>query len=151
MKLNYENIKEQGLFKVLVQFIKFGIIGVANTLISLGTYYLLVFLGVNYLIANTAGFILGTANAYYWNNKYVFKKKENEKRSAAESGIKVFVSYGVTYLISTVLLYFWVDILGISKNIAPIISVFITTPLNFLLNKLWAFKSKNKEEAKDNG
>lgn len=150
MKIKYNQIKEQGIFNVLFQFVKFGIVGISNTLISLGIYYLLTLININYLIANTAGFFGGTFNAYYWNNKYVFKKKENEKRSIVQSGIKVFLSYGITYLISTFLLYLFVDILCISKIVAPIIGIIFTTPLNFLLNKLWAFKCNDKEVSKYN-
>lgn len=126
---------------LFIQFIKFGLVGVSNTIISVGTYYLLMYLGMQYILANTIGFILGTLNAYYWNNKYVFKKGEDEHRSNTKSVIKVFISYGITFILSTVLLYLWVDILGISTMIAPIINLIITIPLNFILNKLWAFKS----------
>lgn len=130
---------------VILQFIKFGIVGVSNTLVSLIIYYIFIFLGAHYIIANTAGFILGTLNAYFWNNKFVFKKQQTEKRSHTKTGIKVFAAYGITYLLSTVLLILWVDILGISQAIAPIINVCVTTPLNFVMNKLWAFNERENE------
>jgi len=38
------------------------------------------------------------------------------------------------------LLYLWVDIVGISNIIAPLINIIMIIPLNFLLNKLWVFK-----------
>ena len=53
--------------KIGVQFIKFGMVGVSNTVVSLATYYLFTFFGVHYLIANALGFvtgIIGTANSY---------------------------------------------------------------------------------------
>lgn len=126
----------------IIQLIKFGIVGISNTAISLVVYYIFMYLGAHYILANTMGFILGTINAYYWNNKYVFKKKKNEERSLVKVGTKVFISYGFTFLLSTVLLYLLVDIGGISKLVAPIINLVITIPINFLLNKLWAFKIK---------
>ena len=46
-------IKRDELKQIIVQFIKFGIIGVSNTLINIGIYYILVFVGVHYIIANT--------------------------------------------------------------------------------------------------
>ena len=67
--------------KIGVQFIKFGMVGVSNTVVSLATYYLFTFFGVHYLIANALGFVTGTLNAYYWNSKFVFKEE------AKESGI----------------------------------------------------------------
>ncbi|MCI8514227.1 MAG: GtrA family protein [Lachnospiraceae bacterium] len=122
------------------QFIEFGIVGVLNTAISLITYYICIHFGMHYLLANTMGFIFGTANAYLWNSKIVFKKKEEENRSVIKTGTKVFLVYGFSYLLSTLLLALWVDVFGIPEKAAPIINVFITTPLNFLMNKFWAFR-----------
>lgn len=119
------------------QLIKFSIVGVSNTLISLGVYYGFLFLGVNYLIANTAGFVISVLNAYYWNNKYVFKKTSSGHKKAL---IKTFLAYGSTFLLSTFLMFIMVDCMGLSKLIAPLISLIITIPLNFLMNKFWAFK-----------
>ena len=127
-----------------LQFIKFGMVGVSNTAISLIVYYFFVFLGAHYTIANVFGFIVGTLNAYYWNNKYVFKKAENETRNATNSVVKVFISYGFTLLLSTVLLTLWVDVYHVSEVVAPIINLLVTIPLNFVLNKFWAFRSKRK-------
>lgn len=130
------NSKED-FYKLVKQFIKFGIVGVSNTLLSLAIYYILVFINVNYLIANIIAFIISVLNAYYWNNKYVFKSNNN---STFKKLIKVYLSYGITFVLGTVLLYVMVDYMHISKYIAPIINLIITIPLNFLLNKLWAFK-----------
>lgn len=119
------------------QFFKFGLVGVSNTLISLGTYYLLYFVGVNYLVANAVGFVVSVLNSYYWNNKYVFKKTQNGHLKPL---LKTFLSYGSTFLMSTVLLFALVQYVGISEVAAPIICIAITTPINFVINKLWAFK-----------
>lgn len=126
-------------FNVLViQFIKFGIVGLSNTTISLLTYYILIFLGSHYLIANTAGFLLSVVNAYYWNNKYVFRERLEE--DSKKAFIKVLLSYGLSFGISTVLIWILVNVLYISEWIAPILRLVVTVPLNFLLNKVWAFK-----------
>lgn len=129
------NIKESK--NVIVQFVKFGVVGVSNTLISLFIYYFLVYFNVNVVAANTAGFIVSVLNAYFWNNKYVFKKSESGNLKPL---IKTFASYGSTFLLSTILLIIMVYHLNISKNIAPIINLIVTIPLNFLLNKFWTFK-----------
>lgn len=135
--------KNKKKHQTLVQFVKFGFVGVSNTLVSLAVYYLCIFFGIYYIVANALGFIFGTLNAYFWNNKYVFKQTGKETRPAVQTGIKVFIAYGISFLLSTVLLYLWVDVLSISAQIAPIINVCITTPFNFLMNKLWAFKGEN--------
>lgn len=135
--------KVQSLFRQIFtpdgikQFIKFGLVGVSNTIVSFAVYYCLYFIGVYYLIANLTGFFVSVLNSYYWNNKYVFQKKKNGNIKAL---LKTYMSYGSTFLLSTALLYFFVEFLNISPGIAPIISTLIVIPINFLLNKLWAFK-----------
>lgn len=119
------------------QFIKFGIVGVLNTTIALVIYYIFIWINRDlYIVGNAVGFIISVMNAYYWNNKYVFSKKA---KGNIKPLIRSFIVYGFTFLLSTGLLYFWVYI-GISEIIAPLINLCITVPLNFIFNKLWAFK-----------
>lgn len=123
--------------KIIIQFIKFGMVGASNTLISLLIYYILIYFNINYVIASTVGFIVSVLNSYYWNNKYVFNKSDDGN---LKSLIKTFVSYGATFVLSTILLIIMVDYLSISQILAPILNLVITIPLNFVLNKFWAFK-----------
>ena len=139
--------EKKGLWALALQFVKFGIVGVSNTLINLGIYYILIFLKVNYIAANTVGFIISVLNAYYWNNKYVFKSKGKIRwKDHLKPLLKVYASYGITFVLSTVLLYVFVHYMHISKITAPIINLFITTPINFLLNKFWAFGKKSNKK-----
>ena len=124
------------------QFLKFGIVGFSNTLISLLTYYILVYFGVHYLIANAAGFVLSVVNSYFWNSKYVFKDKQES--SGARAFSKVFVSYLISFCLSSLLIYLFVQVLEISEYLAPILRLIITIPINFFMNKLWAFREKMK-------
>lgn len=119
------------------QFIKFGLVGLSNTAISMSLYYALVYLGVNYLVANLIGFMISVLNSYYWNNRYVFNKTEEGHLKPI---LKTYMAYGSTLLLSTFLLYLMVQQLGISQWIAPLLNLAITIPINFLINKLWAFK-----------
>ncbi len=137
MKFSHKYKNKKEFFDFCKQFIKFGLVGVSNTLISLVIYYILVYFNVNYIVANTIGFIVSVLNSYYWNNKYVFDKTE---RGTVKPLIKVFMSYGSTFLLGTFLLFLMVQVIGISELIAPLINLVITIPINFLLNKFWAFK-----------
>ena len=131
---------QSGFLKIIIQFVKFGIIGASNTLISLGICYLFLWIDSKFLIAGyTVGFIAGVLNAYYWNQRYVFSGAKKERFAKL---IKSFVSYGATFLLGLVLLNVMVEQLSVSENIAPVLNLFVTVPLNFLLIKLWAFKEK---------
>lgn len=129
----------------LIQFIKFAIIGFSNTLISYLVYAAGVYLGLHYMLANVLGFVISVLNSFYWNNKYVFRQEEGG-RNTLHALAKTFLSYGATGLVlANILLYLWVDILHISEYLGPIINLMVTVPLNFLLNKFWAFRSDRKE------
>lgn len=145
-KITKIEIKEE-VWEGLVQFVKFGLVGFSNTVISYATYYILVPFGCNKYVASVIGFILSVVNAFYWNNSYVFKKENNEERSPVLAFIKLFLSYaGTGLLLHNALLWLFVDIMHINEYIAPIMNLFITIPTNFLLNKFWAFR-KNKKES----
>lgn len=156
------------------QFIKFGIVGVSNTLISQGVYAVIVYLGGNYMFAYVMGFILSVLNAYYWGNKYVFKEDKNaEKRVWWKVLLKTYVAYFWGFIVSAVLLVFWVDIVKISRFMYPLEAVvkswgftkvdakmlgelvaaplnwIITIPMNFVINKYWAYSQKRAGDAQN--
>ncbi len=129
------------------QFVKFALIGVSNTLISYLIYVLFLLLGFHYLVGQYVGFVVATLNSFFWNNRFVFQKKEGEQRNPIWALIKVFLAYGVSgLLLAPLLLIFWCEVLHVSEFLAPILNIFIVTPINFVLNKLWAFRTK-KEDA----
>lgn len=135
----------------LVQFIKFGLIGVSNTAISYGLNVLVLFLMKpydlwwDYIVGNMVAFFLSVLWSYYWNSRFVFTLGEGEQRSHLKALLKTYVSYGFTGIILTNLLSsLWIK-LGMSKFIAPLVNLIISVPLNFVLNKLWAFRSSGSD------
>ena len=138
--------KKRQTFK---EFLQFGLVGVSNTIISYLLYVVTLLLvsksGVkfDYIIANIVSWLLSVLWSFYWNNKFVFKKEEGEKRNIWAALFKTYVSYGFTGLIlNNILSVVWVSVLHISKMLAPIINLVISIPINFFMNKLWAFGKK---------
>jgi len=141
----------QEKYDALMQFVRFGIVGLSNTLISYVLYSgsliafqkLDVFPKVDYLIAQIIAFVLSVLWSFYWNNKMVFVKQDGEKRSMWKALLKTYVSYSFTGLfLNSILLVLWIDVLGISEFIAPLINLIVSVPVNFLINKFWAFKTE---------
>ena len=135
----------------LVQFVKFGLVGVTNTAISYVINILVLkllqpyHLPWDYVAGNVTAFVLSVLWSFYWNNKYVFKKGEGQTRSLGKALLKTYVSYSLTGIVlANVLSYVWVDVLGISKYVAPLINLVISIPLNFIINKFWAFKTQSQ-------
>ena len=138
--------KKRQTFK---EFLQFGLVGVSNTIISYLLYVVTLLLvsksGVkfDYIIANIVSWLLSVLWSFYWNNKFVFKKEEGKKRNIWAALFKTYVSYGFTGLIlNNILSVLWVSVLHISKMLAPIINLVISIPINFFMNKLWAFGKK---------
>ena len=124
----------------LLQFIKFGLVGVSNTLVAWICYYLFLWIDEDlYIVGSVVGGIVSIANAFYWNDKFVFKSNNNDWRSKLKRLGKTYISYGGTSLFGLFLLWVEVRFLGVSKVIAPPLNLIITIPLNFMLNRNWTF------------
>lgn len=134
--------------KAVVQFLGFCIVGVSNTLLSYGLNVLALLLlkpyavRWDYFAANGFAFVLSVLWSFYWNNKYVFTENKSG-RSVWRTLLKTYVSYSVTGLIlSNILSYVFIQWMGISKYIAPMLNLLISVPVNFLINKFWAFRAE---------
>jgi len=158
----------------LIQFIKFGLVGVSNTLVNYVVYIIFFSIGVPYLIANAIGFIVSVLNAYFWGSRFVFKEdKTKEKRVWWKVLLKTYASYLLGFFLNTFLLWVWVDVVkvgqyfgfvgdifnqilslfgGMPKTydtetlsgvVGPIINIFVVVPINFVINKFWAYRQKN--------
>lgn len=130
---------------ILIQFLKFGIVGLVNALVYFVVYYCFYLLNERlYLVGNIVGWIVSVANSFYWNRKFVFKGAKEEKSAVLVRALKTYISYGVTFLLSTIMLYIEVDVLYWSAILCPVLNPIIITPINFLLNKYWAFTKGNE-------
>jgi len=126
----------------IIQFLKFGLVGGLNTILSYSItnlgYYVL---GFHEQICNIVAFIITVFISFLLNRKFVFKKDNNEEGKFLNSLLKVYASYSITGLILTaILLFIEESVLGIPHYIATLINLIFTIPINFLLNKFWAFK-----------
>ena len=118
-----------------VQFLKFGAVGVTNSIITFVVYSILVFCGSNYLVANVIGYCVGVVNSYVWNSKFVFKQQQSKVLFT-----KFVLVNLITLSINTVLLYILIDKLNYGKYVGQLMTISISMMLNFMLNKLWTFK-----------
>ena len=136
------------VINTLAQFIKFGMVGAINTILS----YLIT--NINYYvfnlhaqISNVIAFVITVFISFMLNSKYVFKA---EKQNIWKVLIKVYASYSITGLFLTaILIHIEEEVFGIPHYIATLMNLLITIPLNFILNKYWAYKNnKIKEDDK---
>ncbi|MBE7056966.1 MAG: GtrA family protein [Ruminococcaceae bacterium] len=131
------------------EFLSFCLVGGLNTLVSLIVFSILVLItGVSKeeatlltIILNVISDIAGGINSYLWNRFWVFKKSNT---STKESLPKFVVTFCIYIAISSILFSFFQWLLPVHEIVIKIIVLPITTIINFLMNKLWAFKKTDK-------
>lgn len=135
---------------MIKQFIKFGIVGGINTVLSYAIYYIGIKLGINYILCNAIAFAITVFISYMLNGMFVFQG-EDKWRFDFLALLKVYASYSVTSLfLSSALLGLEVELLHIPEEIGPILNLFVTIPINFLLNKFWAYRKKDRKDTLEN-
>lgn len=117
------------------KFLKFGTVGIVNTLMTIGCFTLFVYFGMNYIIANIVSYGIGMINSFFWNKNWVFQAKSGN----APLFLKFVVVNLITLGLNTGCLFLLVHFIDIHSSIAQLISTGIGLVFNFGLNKKWTF------------
>ncbi len=122
---------------VVVQFVKFGIVGVSNTLITFAVYTLLLKgFGVWYLAASAIGFVVGAVNGFLWNRRWTFRGHVGDALTPVRWGI--VQSAGLALNLG--LLYVFVHDAGLDELLGQAFATVIVTVLTFIANRAWTFR-----------
>jgi putative flippase GtrA len=122
---------------LLAQFVKFGIVGVSNTLIAFAIYTVLVkVFGVWYLAASAVGFAVGAVNGYLLNRRWTFREHAGD----ALTPVRWFVVQGCGLLANLGLVYLFVGVGGLDKLVGQAIATAIVVVLTFFANRAWTFR-----------
>ena len=122
-----------------LQFIRFGIVGASGYVINLAVYTaLLRGAGWHYAAAATASFLVAVTNNYTWNRLWTFHAQRGH---VGWQGLRFLVVAVIAY-VANILLLTGLIALGLDKVVSQAIAVILVTPLNFLGNKLWSFRSR---------
>lgn len=133
------------LLKKYEEIIRYLIIGVLTTVVSLATYYILVYTVFNpnvpleLQITNIISWIVSVTFAYFTNRRYVFKLKE--KRTLKEI-VKFYLSRVSTLLLDMLMMYILVSLLKFNDKIIKLIVQILVIVLNYILSKFLVFKKK---------
>jgi putative flippase GtrA len=123
---------------LVAQFLKFGIVGVSNTLIALAVYTLLLkVFGVWYLAASAIGFALGAINGFLLNRRWTFSGHVGDALTPVRWGVVQGCGLGL----NEVLLYVFVHDARLEKLLAQLCATAIVTVITFLVNRAWTFRT----------
>lgn len=122
---------------VAVQFLKFGIVGVSNTLIAFAIYTLLLKgFGVWYIAASGIGFTVGAINGFLLNRRWTFREHVGDVltplRWMTVQSCGLGCNLGLVYL--------FVHGASMDKLLGQVPATAIVTLLTFIANRAWTFR-----------
>ncbi|MDR2083771.1 MAG: GtrA family protein [Bacteroidales bacterium] len=130
------------LIKNNISLIKYFIVGIINTLVSLIVIAICMYLfNLKYDTSNIIGYVIGLINSFIWNKNWVFKKREsNELLKEIVLFLLVFLlCFGIQFLSLKVM----VEKLNLQEYISQVIAMIIYTIPSYFLNRFITFKQKN--------
>ena len=129
-------------------FWRFSIVGVSNTIVDYGLFYLLTRLaGLSYLTANPISVETAIIWSFIWNNLWTFSERKVSQPLATRFFIFQVVSLGGLVLSQLALLLFG-EFLGLYDLIAKALTIPIVLVFNYLLNSRWTFRDISAGQAK---
>lgn len=139
--------------KWIGEFLRFGVVGVAATLLQWGIYALMAnALGIYYLLSSIVGFLISTVVNYLLSKIWVFQVKQ--KSTAAREFMLFLLTSLIALAINTAVLWLCVDVLfqanpfaGFSDQLLNMAGQVAATAVvlvwNYLIRKFWVFRQKD--------
>lgn len=119
-------------------FIKYGLVGVINTLITgIIIFALMNAFHVSYRISNVIGYIAGFFNSFILNKTWTFKGGQS---STLKQFVRFTAVFVFCYLLQHTLLVLLVEKLNIDENLSTLAGMVFYTIIGFFFNKLFTFK-----------
>jgi putative flippase GtrA len=123
-----------------LQLVRFGAVGGLGFIVNLAVYALFVHaVGVDYHVAAVAAWLVAVLNNFVLNRHWTFDASDERAHFQA---MRFVVVSAIAFGFSLLLLTFFVEAAGVAKVPAQALAVAGSTPLNFLGNKLWSFRSR---------
>src|SRR5215208_4166728 len=121
-----------------IELAKFTAVGASGYAVNLVVYTLLLkAAGLHYLGAAVGSFLVAVSNNYWWNRHWTFK---SDRGHFAYQGMRFLVISLLALAANLVVLRVLVAF-GVGKILAQAIAIVLVTPINFIGNKLWSFRS----------
>jgi len=124
-----------GRDQTFLQISKFGMVGVLNTLVGYGAFFILLNY-TNYMISLIISHIIGVTHSYIWNKYWVFKSQ----KILINEFLKFNSIYAAVFLTNALVLIFFVNALNLDPRIGQLIALPIITMISFTGHKYWSFK-----------
>jgi dolichol-phosphate mannosyltransferase len=121
-----------------VQLCRFGAVGASGYAVNLAVYWLAVSEGLEYRAAAAVAFCVALVNNFVWNRLWTFR---DAPRRLGGQAFRFVVVSSAAFLLSLAVLSVLVRDAGMAKVAAQALAIIVVTPVSFLANKLWSFRT----------
>lgn len=132
-------------------FLRFLLVGVGNTLLSLLLMFLLE--GLGYWPSTAVAYVAGAALSFFLNRYFTFHSDEDFWRSVGKFVVNVAVCYAVAYALAQPLVRGALGGTAISpvwqERIAKLVGMCLYTLLNYFGQRFFAFRSRKNKPPHD--
>ncbi|MGZ9710574.1 GtrA family protein [Glaciimonas sp. GNP009] len=118
-------------------FARFLVSGGFNTALTFALYLLLLNV-TSYRVSYTIAYLSGIFLSFALNRFFVFNSHRGVRSVALFPLVYVF-----QYLASMLILWIWIDQLGLSRKIAPLMAIILSLPITYLLSRLIFLKKSS--------
>jgi putative flippase GtrA len=132
--------------KGITHFLKFNLVGLVNTGITILVYNVLLLLKINQVVAYPISYFSGLLNSYLMNKFWTFGNKKSFH--PAEAGKFIIVNL-IAYGGGQLFLYFNEHYFHMSPSIGQLLTLIYSIPVNFVGSKYWVFSDRSSEESSD--
>jgi dolichol-phosphate mannosyltransferase len=130
--------REVGRASGWMQLGRFAVVGTSGYALNLAIFWLGLSAGLDYRAAASTAFVVALVNNFAWNRLWTFRDASGRARGQA---LRFVTVSGAAFVISLAILSVLVRDLGAPKLIAQAAAIIAVTPLSFLANKLWSFRT----------
>jgi dolichol-phosphate mannosyltransferase len=121
-----------------LQLLKFGLVGTSGYAVNLAVFVtLLAVAGVHFRVAAVGAFLVAVSNNYTWNRLWTFR---DQRGHVGYQGLR-FLAVSTAVLGANLGLLSLLVLAGADELPAQAAAVVLVTPMNFLGNKLWSFRT----------
>jgi dolichol-phosphate mannosyltransferase len=121
------------------QLVKFCVVGASGYVVNLVVYTLLLDgAGLHYVLAAIGSFLVAVTNNYAWNRVWTFR---HERGHVVHQGLRFLVVSSLALGANLLVLHALVSA-GLGEVTAQAIAIVLVTPVNFVGNKLWSFRTR---------
>ena len=139
-----EKIKK--LWKKYKEIISYLFFGFVTTVVNYGLFALLTHVfHMDVVPANIIAWVVAVIVAFVTNKLWVFESKARDSKTIAREFFEFVAARLLTLGLETLLLWIFVDKLGVNDLIMKIITSVIVVILNYVFSKFIIFRKKNKE------